>query len=71
MRGFYKIQQCINNNRKPYVTIYIWNDRKIVYQKKLKLEVSLRHGVIDHAICLCFLFNAKMKKKHFLYFITP
>ena len=71
MRGFYKIQQCINNNIKPYATIYIWNHRKTVYQKKLKLEVSLLHDVMDHVICLCFLFNAKMKKKRFLYFITP
>ena len=37
MQEFYKIQQCINNNIKPYATIYIWNHRKTVYQKKTKI----------------------------------
>ena len=36
LQGFYKFQHCLNNNRKPYITMYIWNQHIIVYQKKTK-----------------------------------
>ena len=71
VQGFYKIQQCLNNNRKPYITIYIWNQHKIVYQKKLKVEAIVFHEVIDHVIYFWFFLMQKWGKKRFFLLYNP
>ena len=60
VQRFCEVQQCLNNNRKPYIAIYILNQHKIVYQQNLKLKSILLHDVIDHVIYLCFFVNAKI-----------
>ena len=52
VQRFYALQQRLNNNRKPNITIYIWNKNKFAYQKKLKVEASLLYGVPDYVIYL-------------------
>ena len=36
VQRYYTVEQRLNNNRKPNITIYIWNQHKFAYQKKTK-----------------------------------
>ena len=63
VQRFYALQQRLNNNRKPNITIYIWNQHEFAYQKKTKSGGqfnSWRHRSRDISF-----FNAKIKKKRF------
>ena len=63
VQRFYALQQRLNNNRKPNITIYIWNKNKFAYQKKTKGggQFTLwRPRLLDISF-----FNAKIKKKRF------
>ena len=79
VQGFYKVQQCLNNNRKPYITlslslslyiyIYIFGISIKFSTRKVKVEGSLLHDVTYHVIYLCFLMQ-NWRKKRVFYFIT-